>query len=167
MLFRIQQRASGSELAERALLRTGDYYFDRGDHDFAEDVYTAFLERYPRSPNVARVQLRQAFSNLFQYEGPRYSPTPLLDAQQQFANFRRQFPQVAEEQNLAEIFDFIDEELARKQAIKADFYRRTRRPEAAAALRQEIVERYPETKTAAESRRLLGVPEAKPEAEAS
>ncbi len=159
MLFRIQQRASGSEVAERALLRTGDYYFDGGDFDFAEDVYTAFLERYPRSPNVARVRLRQAFANLFQYDGPRYSPTPLLDARQQFANFRQQFPEMAREQNLAEIFEYIDEELARKQAIKADYYRRTRRPEAAAALRQQIVQEYPDTRAAAESRELLGLAE--------
>ena len=162
MLFRIQQRASGSALAERALLRTGDYYFDNGDFDFAEDVYTAFLERYGRSPSVARVRLRQAFANLFQYAGPRYSPTPLLDAQQQFANFRQQFPELAREQNLAEIFDYIDEQLAQKQAIKADFYRRTRRPEAAAALRQAIVEQYPDTAAAAESRQLLGLSEAEP-----
>ena len=134
MLFRVQLRVPGSELAERALLRSGEHYFDSGDHDFAEDVYTIFLDRFPRSPRVPYARLRQAWSNLLQYEGPRYDPTPLLDARQQFRAFADAYPDLADRQGLDEVFAYVDEQLDDKRRIKADFYRRTGEPEAAALL---------------------------------
>jgi tetratricopeptide (TPR) repeat protein len=44
MMFRIQQRAPGSKLAEQALIRTADYYYASQQYDLAEDAYN------PRSP---------------------------------------------------------------------------------------------------------------------
>ena len=137
MLFRVQLRAPGSDLAEAALLRTGEHYFERGDYDFAEDVYTVFLDRFPRSPSVPAARLRQAASNLLQYEGPAYDPTPLLDAREQFARFAADYPGRAEAARLAEVLAYVEEQLGKKREIKAGFYDRTRRPEAARLLRGE------------------------------
>lgn len=145
MLFRIQGRVPGSELAERALLRTADYYFEDEQYDFAEDAYTVFVERFPRSPTIPRVRLRQAWSNLLQYGGPRYDPTPLFDARQQFHAFASAYPELAEQQRLDEVTDYIDAQLAKKQAIHASFYARTGEPAAAAKIRRELAEMYPNT----------------------
>jgi outer membrane protein assembly factor BamD (BamD/ComL family) len=137
MLFRIQLRVPGTELAERALLRTADGYFDAGDHDFAEDAYTAFIERFPRSPKLPEAVLRQAWSNLLQYQGPMYDPTPLLDAREQFRSFSNRYPRLAETQDLSPVLTYINRQLAQKQRIKADFYDRTSRHAAAEQLRTE------------------------------
>ncbi len=155
MLFRIQQRAPGTELAERALLRTAEHYFDEKDYDFAEDAYTVFIDRFPRSPSVRAARLKQAWSNLLQYEGPRYDPTPLLDAREQFAQFTAAYPDTASAQSLSEISTYIDEQLASKQLIKARFYERTGRGASAASLRTGVVERYPSTPQAAQARERL------------
>lgn len=152
MLFRVQLRLPGSELAENALLRTAEFYFDRGDFDFAEDAYFVFIDRFPRSPHVPVARLKQAFSNLKQYEGPAYDPTPLIDARTQLAQFQADYPQLAREQNLNQLFDWIDEQFARKLLIQASFYSRTHRPESANLLLASVVKNYPGT-TASEAAR--------------
>ena len=54
MMFRIQERAPGSPIAERCLLRTADFYYRSSQFDLAADAYGAYLRIYPRSPDVAR-----------------------------------------------------------------------------------------------------------------
>ena len=81
MLFRIQNRSPGSPLAERALLRTADYYYFDRQYDLAADAYGFYIKQYPRSPQIAQVRLRQAFSNYAQFRGVRFDATPLVEAQ--------------------------------------------------------------------------------------
>jgi outer membrane protein assembly factor BamD (BamD/ComL family) len=52
MLYRIQQRSPGSQLAERALLRTANYYFSDQQYDFA-------ATRTPRSCAPSRAVRRR------------------------------------------------------------------------------------------------------------
>ena len=62
MMYRIQQRSPGSQLAERALLRTADYYYADAQYDLAGDAYAAYARSYPRSPLLPQVKLRSAKS---------------------------------------------------------------------------------------------------------
>jgi hypothetical protein len=50
MLYRIQQRAPGSPLAEKSLLRAADYYYADEQFDIAADAYAIYVRSYPRSP---------------------------------------------------------------------------------------------------------------------
>jgi outer membrane assembly lipoprotein YfiO len=155
MLFRVQQRLPGSPLAEQALKRTADFYFARGDHDFAEDAYGVFIDRFPRSPIIPVVRLKQAYANLLQYEGPRYDPTALLDAATQLRQFAAEFPDLAREQNIPGQLAWIDEQLAEKLMIEADYYRRTGEPDAAGLLLAQVASQYPDTSHAQRARRRL------------
>src|SRR5439155_23058265 len=67
MLYRIQQRSPGSQLAERSLLRTANYYYSDQQYDFAADTYAAFMRTFPRSPQVPRVKLRCAYALYAQF----------------------------------------------------------------------------------------------------
>ncbi len=80
MMWRIQQRSPGSPLAEQAMLRTADYYFNDRDYDLAEDTYNAFWHNYPNSDQVPRVKLRAAFASLAQFRGVKFDATNLIDA---------------------------------------------------------------------------------------
>ena len=151
MLFRVQQRVPGSELAERALLRSADHYFEAGDYDFAEDAYTVFAERFPRSPDLPRARLRQAWSNLLQYEGPRYDPTPLLDAGQQFEQFAARYPELWEGEDLAEVRAYVDQQLAEKQAIQAAYYDRVDKEGSAELMRRRLARTFPDTEAGREA----------------
>ncbi len=143
MLYRVQERSPGSALAERALLRTADYYFRSSQFDLAEDAYGAFARAYPRSPDVSYVKLREAFSSLAQFRGVRYDSTPLLDARSQFLEVIEKFPDLAAQENVKERVERIDNTLADKLYITGDFYTRTHKPIAAAYVYRYMLQKYP------------------------
>lgn len=155
MLYRVQQRSPGSPMAEKALLRTADYYFESRQFDLASDAYAAYIRSYGRSPEIPRVRLRQAFSAYAQFEGTRFDPTPLIDARAQLADMLAAYPDLAREQNLLSFIDRIDAALARKLFERGDFYRRTRQPRAAAYSWQFLVQTYPASPDAALAREAL------------
>lgn len=155
MLYRVQQRAPGSEIAEKSLLRTGDYFYKDGQFDISADVYAAFVKSFPRSPLVPRVKLREAFSNLAQYNGPRFDPTPVIDARTQLLDIAAQYPDLAAQENIPTILKRIDVTFARKLAYTADFYQRTRQPKAAAYVYEFLSLNYPNTTEAETARRRL------------
>ena len=152
MLFRIQERSPGSPLAERALRRTADYYFASSQFDLAGDAYAAYARSYPRSPEVGRVRLQQAFSSFAQFRGVRFDSTPLIDARAQFEDVKLRYPELAEQANVQKFIDTINQTLARKMLTTADFYRRTGKPKAAAYSLLTLTATYPRTPAADQAR---------------
>ncbi len=148
MLYRIQERAPGSALAERSLLRTADYYFRSSQFELAADAYASYLRSYPRSAEVPYVKLRAAFSSLAQFRGSRYDATPLIDARSQFLELIDKYPALAAEENVQERIQRIDDTLAHKLYYTADFYRRTSHPGAAVYVYRSLIETYPNSRDA-------------------
>ncbi len=148
MMFRIQERSPGSPLAEKCLLRTADYYFSTSQFDLASDAYAAYLRSYSRSAEVARVRLRRAFSSYAQFHGVRFDATPLVDARAQFEDIKARYPELAAENNIQKFIDGINETLARKMLITADFYRRTGETRAAVYTLRQLINTYPTAKEA-------------------
>lgn len=155
MLYRIQERSPGSPLAERALKRTADYYFNNSAFDLAADAYAAFIRLYPRSPEIPQVRLRQAFSSLAQFRGPLFDATPLIDARAQFKDVQARYPDLAAEANVPQWIERIDADLARKVYLTGDYYRRTGKPAAAAFMYRYVVQTYPNSHEAELARRDL------------
>lgn len=160
MLFRIQQRSPGSELAEKCLLRTADYYYATSQFDLAVDAYQQYINSYPRSPLIARVKLRQAFSNLAQFRGLRFDPTPVIDARTQLINLAADYPDLADKENIPALLTRIDATFAKKLYVTADFYKRTHEPKAAAYVYEYLVLNYPNSPEAAKAKvQLKGLPQ--------
>lgn len=165
IMFRVQQRAPGSPLAERALLRTAEFYFDDQQYDLAADAYGAYVKRYPRSPETLKARLREAYANYAQFTGPRFDPTPAINARQALSDLIAQHPALAEQQGLPALVESIDLAMARKLLYTADFYRRTKRPQAASYLLTLLIDRYPssaEAQAAREQIATLPPPQIKP-----
>ena len=148
MLFRIQHRSPGSQLAERALLRTANYYYHDEQYDFAADTYAHYLRSYPRSPITPRVRLRQAYSMYAQFRGPQFDATPAIDAREQMRELIAQYQQLAQDENLPAMVEQIDQTLAQKLLVTADFYRRTNEPLGAAYTYRYVAKAYPNTPVA-------------------
>lgn len=155
MLFRIQERAPGSPIAERALLRTADYYYSHAQYDLAADAYAVYAHSYPRSPAVPRVKLRQAFASLAQFRGLHYDATPLVDARAQLVAIRAAYPELADEENVDAVIERIDQSMAGKLYWTGNFYRRTNEPRAAVYTYRYLIKRYPDTPEAARARQRL------------
>ena len=157
MLFRIQQRSPGSPIAERALLRTADYYYATTEFDLAGDAYAAYVKSYPRSPLVPKVRLRQAFSSLARFKGLRFDATPLIDARAQLVDVINSYPSLAEEENLQAVVGRIDASFAQKVYTTARFYQRTGSYKAAAYQYRFLMKTYPNTPEAESAARQLAL----------
>ena len=155
MLYRIQARSPGSQIAERALLRTADFYYADAQYDLAADAYQAYAKSYPRSPASPRVKLRQAFANYAQFRGLRFDATPLVDARAQLREIVAAHPDMAAEEGLPQVLERIDRTFAEKAYATADFYRRTHAPQAAAFTYRYLIDAYPNTPEAAKAQQAL------------
>jgi len=155
MLYRIQQRAPGSPLAEKALLRAADYYYATAQYDVAADAYAAYVRSYPRSPYLPRVRLRQAFSSLAQFRGVKFDATHIIDARQQLIDLAVAYPDVAAEEKVLALVDRIDAALADKLLVTGDFYRRTGKPRGAVYYYRTLLRTFPGYPQAREAERRL------------
>jgi outer membrane protein assembly factor BamD (BamD/ComL family) len=155
MLFRVQQRSPGSPLAERALIRTADYYWEDGQFDIAADVYQSYVTRFPRSPLAPMARLREAYANLAQFRGALYDPAPLINARTILAEMIDTYPDLAEQEDFEGKLELADRQFARKLYLKADWYRRTGQPESAAYVCRRAIELYPGLPETEDVRRLL------------
>jgi len=155
MLFRIQERVPGSPMAERALLRTADYYYHKGQYDLAADAYAFYARAFPRSPVIPRVKLRQAFAALAQFRGRYYDMTPLIDARAQLEGVQAAFPEMAEQEGIAPIVKRIDASMADKLYWTGNFYRRTNDFRGAAYMFRYLISRYPDSPEAARAQQRL------------
>lgn len=155
MMYRIQQRSPGSPLAERALLRTADYYYADSQYDLAGDAYAAYARSYPRSPLLPRVKLRGAYANYAQFRGPKFDATPAIDARAQFTEVQTLYPDLAAQENVPGFVDRIDRQFARKLLLTGNFYKRTHEPAGAVYLYRSVINAYPSSPEAAEAKAQL------------
>src|SRR6185437_14852050 len=145
----------GSPLAERSLARSADFYYRTSQFDLAADAYGAFIRIYPRSNEIARARLRQAYYNFAQFRGPRYDATPLLDARTEFQGIQARDPDLAREEGVQQFIDRIDEQLAAKLMVNAQYYARVQEPKAAVFLYRSLIQRYPASKEAQIARKII------------
>ena len=155
MLYRIQQRSPGSPLAEKSLLRTGNFFYTSGDFDLAGDVYEVYVKSYPRSPEVPRVKLRQAFANYAQFRGLKFDATPIIDAREQLGAIVSRYPKLAQEENIGPVIERIDEAFARKLFHTGEFYIRTNEAKAAVYTWRYLIKTYPKSADATRAKNKL------------
>ncbi|HSI35646.1 MAG: outer membrane protein assembly factor BamD [Phycisphaerae bacterium] len=152
MLFRIQQRSPGSPLAEKALRRTGDYYYANADYDLAADAYQVLIKDYSRSPEIPQVKLKRAFAQLAQFKGTKFDPTPVINARTALEEIQNDYPELARQENVAAIIERIDSAVARKHNQTAAFYTKTNQPKSAALYYQYVIKNFPNAPEAATAR---------------
>ncbi len=155
MLYRIQQRSPGSPIAERALLRTANYYFATRDYDLAEDAYGALHARIPAQSQHPRSKAPPGLLRL------RAVPWPALrgDAPDRCAErllaVEAEYPELARRADVRAMLAQIDATMAKGLYIRADFYRRTHEPRGTAFVYRYLIEAYPNSPEAAKARTQL------------
>ncbi len=148
LFIRIQERAPGSPLGEKASLGLADYYFDQGQVDLAAEAYDLFLENYPRSAQREWAMLRLIQASLARFRGPEHDPTGLFEAGQRLRMYREEFPASADRIGADALLVRINESLAAKDYTSARWYERRNRDVSAAFLYRRVVEDYPQTAAA-------------------
>ena len=148
LLIRIQERAPGSSLGEQASLFLADYFYDIGDMKDAAEAYDLFLTNYPNSSQREWALLRLIHASLARFKGPQYDPAGLVEAQTRLLVFEEEYPASAERIGAKSLLVRINESLALKDLVAADWYARRHNNVSAAYIYRRIIDDYPLTTAA-------------------
>ena len=145
LLIRVQERAPGTPVAERAAIALADYYYDKQQMRLAAEAYRLFLENHADSPRRERAMLRLIQSSLSRFKGPNFDATGLIEAQERLDNFQTEFPVAAERIGAEALHQRIRESLARRDLASAGWYQRRGDPVAERFIYRRLLETYPDT----------------------
>ena len=151
LLIRVQERLPGSALGEKASIDIGDYYFDKGDMEMASEAYDLFLLNYPNSRQREWAMLRLIQASLARYKGPEFDPSGLTDAAQRLREYSRDYPAAAEKIGAEALMVRIDESLAKKKLVTAQWYEERGQERGAITMYRNVVMDYPGSAAAQEA----------------
>ncbi len=145
MLDKIGGDFPGTSIGENALKTKADYYYDGGEFDLAEDEYGRLIQEYPRSRYLLLSSFRRAQSAMAQFPGTKYDEAPLVESEERFLQFRQQFPDAAEQQQVNVILEEIRSTRAQKEFEIGQYYARVHRPGASRFYYRSVMENWPGT----------------------
>lgn len=148
LFIRIQERAPGSDIGEKASLALGDYYFRRAEMTNAAEAYDLFLINYPRSVKREQAILQLIRANLATFKGPRFDGSGLIEAAQRLKTYQREFPAGAEQLGADALLVRIDESMALKDYYTAHWYQSRGERVSAVFLYERVIRDYPQTAAA-------------------
>ena len=155
LLIRIQERAPGSDVGERASILLADSYFRGGDYLNAADAYDLFVQNYPQSDRREYAMLQQVRANLRRFKGPRYDAAGLLEARQRLATYQSEYPAAADEVGASRLMRKIDNSLALRDYLNARWYEKRGEDVGAAYLYRRLLDEFPGTEAAERAARRL------------
>jgi outer membrane protein assembly factor BamD (BamD/ComL family) len=154
LLIRVQERLPGSRLAEQAGLALGDFYFTRRKMTLAAEMYSLFIENFPRSEHVGKARKRLIYAHLASFKGPEFDAGGLYEARTRLRQLKAVDPLVAQQMGADALLLRIDESIARKMFTTAQWYQSTGDVIAAELTIRHLVERYPRTVATVDALRL-------------
>ena len=155
IFIRIQERLPGSELAEKAGMELGDYYFRIRDMPLAADAYDLFVQNYPRSRQVVKARLRLIYSYYAQFKGPEFEGKGLEEATVRLKQLQADEPAVAQKIGSESLLIRIYESEAARLKSQADWYTRVHDWIAAELSVRALVQKYPNSVAAIEALRTV------------
>ncbi|QNN24639.1 outer membrane protein assembly factor BamD [Planctomycetales bacterium ZRK34] len=143
LYIRIQERAPGKRIAEEAGIKLADYYYERSKMRSAADAYDLFLQNYPQSQWREHAMQRQVLANLATFKGPRFDATGLIEGQRRLEEYKRQYPAAAERIGADALLTRIDETLATRDLLVAQWYEHTKDRVSAAFTYRRLIKDHP------------------------
>lgn len=145
ILNHIAEQSPGSLLAELALLRIAEDHFANREFPESAMAYDHYMELFAKSSKYRDAMLQAALATHLSYRGSQFDPTPLIEAQQRYKNFKEQYPQTALKADVPATLTEIESQLASQEYETARFYDRTGQKQAAAFYYRLVQREYPRT----------------------
>jgi outer membrane protein assembly factor BamD (BamD/ComL family) len=141
-------------LADDAIMATANAHFVRGHYEDADYHYSLLRTEYPKSEHQFQAHLLGLRAKLLRYQGPEYEGGPLVEAEELAKQLLVQFPtELGEEKGRIEL---AQKEIVAQRAMRdyqtAEYYHKNEYYGASKMYYAGIVDKYPETKLAAESK---------------
>ncbi|MBN2448338.1 MAG: outer membrane protein assembly factor BamD [Phycisphaerae bacterium] len=151
LLDRTWARVPGTRIGERVLKIKADYFFEKGEMDFAQQEYALLAQAYPNGRYARLAMLRSAEAAEASFHALPYDDQPLIEADERYRQMADAFPVYAERESVDERRAGIRETRAAKDLEIARWYERARHPAAAAYYYQLVVKDWPDTPAAREA----------------
>lgn len=148
LLIRVQERAPGSPIGEKASVALADHYFNSAQMILATEAYDLFLINYPDSELRQWALLRLIQASLARFKGPEFDGTGLIDAGERLRQYRDEFPAAAERVGVEALLIRIRESLAQRDYASANWYDRTGEDVSAVLLYRRLILEYSDTAAA-------------------
>ncbi len=142
-------------VSEGNLLDLADYLYQQKDFDEAQTEYESFMASFPKSKFRHVALFRTGEIYLRQYQGTDYQPAELEKAEKCFRQYTENYPNEQLATEATNKLVVIDNLKAEREFLVAKFYLRTNEPASAKIYMEAIIRNYPETKWAAEAKKLL------------
>lgn len=152
ILRKVSEHAPGTDIAERAMLRIGEYHFERKEYSDAAGAYDEFITLNPKSARVPHAIARAAEAMFESFKGVAYDETPLVEAEARYKSLLAQYPDEARKARATETLREIVAIRGERAFETAKFYERTGRPKSARFYYRQVVEEFPSTVWATEAR---------------
>jgi outer membrane assembly lipoprotein YfiO len=152
ILEKVAEQAPGTNVAERALLRIGEYHFMKGEWAEAAQAYDHYMELFKNSPKTRFASLQAARATYSSFRGIAFDSAPLLDAEQRFRTFTQQYPESARQENIGAVVEGIIRTRGDKEYATARFYERTGHPSAALYYYRSVIDLYPQSDAARQAK---------------
>jgi outer membrane assembly lipoprotein YfiO len=156
ILRKVAEHAPGSEIAETALLRIGEYRFDNREFAESAEAYDNYLQLFPKSVRAPYAMVQAAKAMYASFRGVAYDEMPLIESEQRYRILLDQYPAAAKKARAAEILKEINELRAQRTYETAKFYNRVSRPEAAKYYYRQVADQYSASRWAGQARASLG-----------
>lgn len=155
LLIRVQERLPGSALAEDAALTLANHYFLKRKMDLAAEMYSIFIENFPRSEHIADARKRLIYSHLAAFKGPEFDGKGLTEARTRLRELQAVSPSTAQRMGADALLMRIDDSLAAKRLATAKWYAKTGDYVAAELTIRRLLEKHPRSVAAVGAVRLV------------
>ncbi|NCC36229.1 MAG: tetratricopeptide repeat protein [Chloroflexia bacterium] len=133
------------ELTTLAELRIADAYYESGQTIEAIAAYEDFLKQHPEHVHTSAVLLRLGKAHFSEMRGIDQDQSATRNALASFEQLKRQDPAYADSAELDSLIRQCRDRLAGQERYVADFYRKTKRYDAAIKRYRDLLNNYPET----------------------
>jgi outer membrane protein assembly factor BamD (BamD/ComL family) len=155
------------ELSDDAVMAVADAYFNMRYFDDADFRYKMLITDYPQSRYQFAAHQQSLKCKLLKYQGPEYDGAPLEEAdelvEQTFLQFPDKLRDPAERESLLTARKEVHAQKATRDFALAEYYAKGSHYRAARKYYNEVIEKYPNSSFAEQSRNRLAEYKDKPE----
>ncbi|MGA2093599.1 MAG: outer membrane protein assembly factor BamD [Sedimentisphaerales bacterium] len=156
IMEKISDRTGSAEIAKSALLAVAHSYEKRKKYEEAYLTWSQISSRWPTGQTGKDALLAMARDKYATFNGPLYDASGLVSAKSYYENYKLRYPDDAQRIGVDEILAKINEQMAEKNLLVANYYKKTGQLTPANVYYQLVVDTWPDTAAAKTARQEIG-----------
>ncbi len=148
MMEKIAEKAGSSSVAHRALVTLAESFEKRNMFFDAYDVWTQVALKWPTGESGRQSLLAMARCMHSAYQGPNFDGSPVKSAEGYYGQYKLRYPELAQQQGIDEQLANTFEQIAYKQYMTAEYYKKAMNTQSAAIYYDHVLQNWPSSSIA-------------------